>query len=667
MTTHTPSAAATVIPPAPARWKLCDIDALLRVGDYAALDQRLDDALAASFQDRDEEERYYGALPDDLAGCTADGAEGLARLAAWQAARPQSAHAWLCEAHYWYHWAYEYRGSGWASTVTALGWECAHACATRCAVAALRALTLAPTMWTACALLLQSTSAFNEPDWLTELVRSGRWPDKPLQHDFSLDDDAATRDELLAQLARSGLANDERIACPEAAPTALPSPVQGRKVISGTSYWIHATLHVHPRLFFFMRQCVWFQQPRWGGSHERVRAFIASPACAHLSEVEKDRLRHEIWRDDYQGNSVDKDEDPAEAQQRMAATRQRAQEALYPYHRWETLRWLAVSHYMLDQHAEALACLREAESHHPIDDDYAMNMAVHVALEQDPGGHWLGQAICNSANAYECNTALILHGYCSLKGAFGFVPNAATGNAWLAAARERNAGTENWDDLARALWRVPRNKEAFEILEMGLAAGDKSCLLTLGIFHAGGEHGTKDRQQAMHCYGQAAEAGNSVAAYKLGYLCHDMAWEDATPAAQRPALQAQAVEAMLKARELGHDDATEGALMFISDLSDIPVRHRHLDFVREHATNGDAIAMATLSTLLADANDKVLYNYRESVRWIMGAQAVAPEDEFVVNVTKNTHQDGFLSSTLYKLTRRQIKAHEIPGGDNAMV
>ncbi len=51
----------------------------------------------------------------------------------------------------------------------------------------------------------------------------------------------------------------------------------------------------------------------------------------------------------------------------------------------------------------------------------------------------------------------------------------------------------------------------------------------------------------------------------------------------------------------------------------------------------------------------------------MGAQAVAPEDEFVVNVTKNTHQEGFLSSTLYKLTRRQIKAHEIPGGDNAMV
>ena len=107
--------------------------------------------------------------------------------------------------------------------------------------------------------------------------------------------------------------------------------------------------------------------------------------------------------------------------------------------------------------------------------------------------------------------------------------------------------------------------------------------------------------------------------------------------------------------------------MFISSLFDIPVRHRYLDFVREHATNGDAVAMAALSALVGDPNDKGLYNYRESVRWIMGAQAVAPEDEFVVNVTRNTHQDGFLSSTLYKLTRRQIKAHEIPGGDNAMV
>eukprot|EP01038_Epipyxis_sp_PR26KG_P019487 gene19487-27607_t len=60
MTTNTPPSAATVIPPPPARWKLCDIDALLRAGDYAALDQRLDDALAASFHDRDDEERYYG-------------------------------------------------------------------------------------------------------------------------------------------------------------------------------------------------------------------------------------------------------------------------------------------------------------------------------------------------------------------------------------------------------------------------------------------------------------------------------------------------------------------------------------------------------------------------------------------------------------------------------
>ena len=106
-------------------------------------------------------------------------------------------------------------------------------------------------------------------------------------------------------------------------------------------------------------------------------------------------------------------------------------------------------------------------------------------------------------------------------------------------------------------------------------------------------------------------------------------------------------------------------LMFIGALEDVPARHEYLELVREHAQQGDATAMATMSVLLADSDDKKLYDYRESVRWIMGAHA--PESEYVRNVTKTCHQDGFLSSTLYKLTRRQIKAHEIPGADNAMV
>lgn len=162
------------IPSVPSPWKICDVDALLRAGEHATLDRLFDEALAASFHDRAAEERYHGALPADLEGCTGAGAEGLARLRAWQAARPQSAHAWLCEAHYWFHWAYEYRGSGWAGSVTDLGWTCAHACATHAAVSAMRSLEREATLWNATALMMQSVSAFDEPDWLTELVRSGQ-------------------------------------------------------------------------------------------------------------------------------------------------------------------------------------------------------------------------------------------------------------------------------------------------------------------------------------------------------------------------------------------------------------------------------------------------------------------------------------------------------------
>ncbi|HDR9808968.1 TPA: DUF4034 domain-containing protein, partial [Burkholderia cenocepacia] len=90
------SASADLIPPAPSRWHICDVDALLRAGDHAALDAQLDAALAASFADRTAEARYVDALPADVQPCIDAGAEGLARLRAWQAANPRSAHAWLC-------------------------------------------------------------------------------------------------------------------------------------------------------------------------------------------------------------------------------------------------------------------------------------------------------------------------------------------------------------------------------------------------------------------------------------------------------------------------------------------------------------------------------------------------------------------------------------------
>lgn len=667
MTTNAPAVASGLIPPAPSPWKICDIDALLRAGDFDTLDRQLDASLAASFHDRKEEGLYHEALPADMSACAEAGAEGLARLLAWQAARPQSAHAWLCEAHYWYHWAYEYRGSGWANTVTPLGWACAHACATRCIVAALRALDLAPTMWNVPALLLQCVSAFSEPDWLTELVRSGRWPVTQLQHEFPLDEmDAEDRAELQAMLARSGLQADERMTCPENVPAALPPPLQGRKMLEGHRYWMHAAMHIHPRLFFFMQSCVWFMQPRWGGSHEQILAFIASPACAHLDAVEKDRLRQEVWRDEYLHDIADDEDDAEDVAQWMAETRERANTALHPYHRWETLRWMALSHYGRSEFSEGLACMREGEGHHPIDDDHAMAIALYMALKVAPQDHWVGQAICNSANAHQTTAAQILHGYCSLKGALGFVPNEALGNAWLEAAKQRDPRSGAWNKLSRVFWLTGHPAHAYELLMLGMAAEGDSCAYTLAEYYEKGVHVAPDLQKAAHYYRLTMEEGGNMGAYDLAYTCHTMAWatEDL---AQRSKLMAEAIEAMRRAHEMGHTEGLDHLLMFISDQRDIAARQPYVALVREHAQQGNPNAMATLSALLADSDDKALYDYRESVRWIMGAQAIAPDSEFVKNMTRTYHEDGFLGKLQYKLHRKQIKAHEIPGGDNAMV
>ncbi len=660
------SVPADLIPPAKSRWFICDVDALLRAGEFAALDTQLDAALAASFTDRTAEARYVDALPADVQPCIEAGAEGLARLRAWQAANPRSAHAWLCEAHYWHHWAYEYRGGGWAETVTEAGWIGAHACAALTIVAALRALVLAPTMWSAPQVIFTSVSSFGEPEWLTQLVRERRWPVTELHLNVGAED-AATRAELQRMLARSGLNPDEPVACPAEFPDALPGPVQGKKLRKEKWYWMEATLHIHPTQYFSMRTFIWYMQPRWGGSHDHVRAFIDSDACAHLDAVEKDRLRHEIWRDEYYGETLDSDDDDDTVRRAMAATLARANAALHPYHRWETLHWLARSHFMRNEDEQAYARLQEAERNEPIDDNRAMAMGLRLTLALDPHGDWLTGAIQRASDARACTAAMILRGYAHRTGTFGFAQDDARGAAWLEAARLNEPGSLAWNQLATAMEDGNRRPaDAFAICQLGYEAGGNSCGYLLGCFYRDGTHVEADPYRAAHFFRESMEAGGNVAAYKLGYTYHHIG-QTSTDRAERARMQVEAVEAARKAHEMGHTDALESMLMFISDIEDHTLRHRYLDELRQHAEAGHPAAMATLSFCLADIGDKSLYDYREGVRWIMGAQAIAPDDEFVRTITRISYEDGMLSRLRFKMQRKQIKAHEIPGADNAMV
>ncbi|VWD13100.1 hypothetical protein BLA50215_03376 [Burkholderia lata] len=660
------SVPADLIPPAKSRWFICDVDTLLRAGDFAALDAQLDAALAASFTDRTAEALYVDALPADVQPCIEAGAEGLARLRAWQAANPRSAHAWLCEAHYWHHWAYEYRGGGWAETVTEAGWIGAHACATLTIVAALRALVLAPTMWSAPNVIFTSVSSFGEPEWLTQLVRERRWPVTELHLAIGAEDEA-TRTELQHMLARSGLNPDVPVACPAEFPDALPGPVQGKKLRKEKWYWMEATLHIHPRQYFSMRTFIWYMQPRWGGSHDHVRAFVASDACAHLDAVEKDRLLHEIWRDDYAGNTLDPDDDDDDARRAMAATLARAQAALHPYHRWETLHWLAYSHFKRNEYEQAYARLQEAERNEPIDDNRAMAMGLRLTLGLDPHGDWLTGAIERASDARACTSAMILRGYAHRTGTFGFAQDDARGDAWLEAARLNEPGSLAWNQLATAMeYENRRPADAVAICQLGYEAGGDSCDYLLGCFHREGMHVEADPYRAAHYFRESMEAGGNMAAYRLGYTYHHIG-QTSTDRAERARMQVEAVEAARKAHQMGHTDGLECMLMFIGDIEDHASRHRYVDELRQHAEAGHPAAMASLSFVLADINDKSLYDYRESVRWIMGAQAIAPDDDYVRTITRVSHEDGMLGKLRYKLQRKQIKAHEIPGADNAMV
>ncbi|OXI15969.1 hypothetical protein CFB43_36625 [Burkholderia sp. AU15512] len=660
------SVSADLIPPAKSRWFICDVDALLRAGEFAALDTQLDAALAASFADRTAEARYVDALPADVQPCIEAGAEGLARLRAWQAANPRSAHAWLCEAHYWHHWAYEYRGGGWAETVTEAGWIGAHACAALTIVAALRALVLAPTMWSAPKVIFTSVSSFGEPEWLTQLVRERRWPVTELHLNVGAEDEA-TRAELQRMLVRSGLNPDQPVACPAEFPDALPGPVPGKKLRKEKWYWMEATLHIHPTQYFSMRTFIWYMQPRWGGSHDHVRAFIDSDACAHLDAVEKDRLRHEIWRDEYYGETLDSDDDDDTVRRAMTATLARANAALHPYHRWETLHWLARSHFMRNEDEQAYVRLQEAERHGPIDDNRAMAMGLRLMLALDPHGDWLTGAIERASDARACTAAMILRGYAHRTGTFGFAQDDARGAAWLEAARLNEPGSLAWNQLATAMEDENRRPaDAFAICQLGYEAGGNSCGYLLGCFYRDGTHVEADPYRAAHFFRESMEAGGNVAAYKLGYTYHHIG-QTSTDRAERARMQVEAVEAARKAHEMGHTDALESMLMFISDIEDHASRHRYLDELRQHAEAGHPAAMATLSFCLADIGDKSLYDYREGVRWIMGAQAIAPDDEFVRTITRISYEDGMLSRLRFKMQRKQIKAHEIPGADNAMV
>ena len=650
--------------PAPAAHP-CDISRGLRERRYQELDQALREACEESFTTREKEAFYMDRLNDFDHSLDQDDATDLAQIRAWQAALPTSGHAYLIEAHYWYHWAYVYRGSGWASSVTDDGWTCAHAAVANLCAAVLRALALDARLWAAPVIMMKGVAAFREPGWLTDLMLTGRSKVTSVAHAFA-SAGAALREPLADLLAQSGMAPDDRVQVPAERPAALPAPMQGKKRSKLHHYWMEAAFHIHPRLFVFLRQYVWFLQPRWGGSHERVRAFVASEHCAHLDAVEKDRLLHEIWRDDYLGDHVDKESEPGHAAQAMDAARRRAAEALHPYHRYEVLVWLARSHNFLDRETEALEFLKRAEAEHPIDSEIVMQIAHCLSIKYEPESTWIAQAVCRSAEGGHTASARLLYGYFALRGLHGFVCDQDTGKAWLDAAHRASPKGDHFREVGGNFYHVRMLREAVEIWHMGYDHGSPRCCQVLGDVYERGIHVEADSDKAMHFHQEAMEQGDAYSALEVAWL-HRVRAQSASTDEELAHHEGAAIVAAIRAHELENEKALDTSFKYVAWARLVRIRHEHMAWVKKHADEGHAIAMAAWASMLGTYEDTELYNQRESVRWLMGAQAIAPDDDYVKETEAFLQGTGWMSKLLYRLTRKRIGAHEIPGTDNAMV
>ena len=643
----------------------CDISGLLSAQRHDDLDKALNEAFDNTFVDREGETFYTDRLENFDRALHREGGPSLAQIRAWQAASPGSGHAHLLEAHYWFHWSYVYRGGGWASTVTNEGWVCAHAAIANMCVAALRALALDPRLWAAPVIMMHGVAAFGEPDWLTALVLTGR--SRLTSVGYSLPEaDEATRQQWTAMLARAGMAPDDRLQLPDQRPAALPAPVNGKKRSKSHHYWMEAALHIHPRLFLFLRQYIWFLQPRWGGSHDRIRSFVASAHCAHLDAVEKDRLLHEIWRDDHLNSFVDKATDPADAEQAIQATRRRAAEALHFYHRYETLAWLARSLNMLDRETEALECLKRAEAEYPIDDEIVMYCAQYLALKYEPESTWLAQAVCRSAEGGYTDSAQILYGYFALRGMQGFACDPAIGRAWLESGHRDAPKAMHFREIAQHFRMIGMFREAFDICQAGYDLGAPKSAQILGDMYEAGQHVEPDALKALQYYQEEMDKGDSYSALMVGWLHNELA-RSASNDEELAHHERGAITATLRAHEMDDNRALDKTFRYIAKATLIRIRHEHKDWVKRHADEGHPLAMAAWAGMLGTYEDKELYNQRESVRWLMGAQAIAPDDAYVQETEAFLRGTGWVSRFLYGLTRKRIRAHEIPGADNAMV
>ncbi|MEG2169815.1 MAG: DUF4034 domain-containing protein [Citrobacter sp.] len=668
-------------------WQIADIPSLLREARYDELDARYNQALTESFTSREAEKRYFLAWTQmcnhfyDMDALVDAGPQGLALIKAWQHARPRSTHAWLAEAQYWNHRAWLYRSYGWAEDTTAAMWVCAGACNERMVIAALNAIDCEPRQWMVALLTSTNTAVFGQPAWLVEFLEGKDFSGQPLMQMLAKYHQDSPQ-EMEAMMAFSGLTLEDTV-CPILPRPSLLPDCEGD---AGEAYWLSVCLTIFPRAFYALDEYIPFHMPRWGGSHESIREFLASTTCAHLCAAEREHLELLIWWDNNRDLRIKEVEYPPEREVLIAKAEEIAQRAHSQSSRHHALGWLLTCYNDLGDLDALWRTIQRAVTDNFKLSHYYTVYALKFALHDFPDTWWIYNFLRQNAHQNEFNAAKLYCGYFQHAGLFGFEKNEAQGNAALdsLSALEYNY---NWQSVIKDFDWLELPEHFVLMGELGMQRNLPSAFNLLAIEYNNPDNNSLlpyDPVTALSYFQRAAEILHQQVAqqesnpYRLvinsGYhayksdlkdihtniaLGYERLAKEETYAGMRSVYEKNLLDNLYQATQFGSENAWRSFLLNIHTVKDLTLAHSYLNLLQEEGDNGTAEAMVTLSRLYGNKLDKKLFDMKTSARWAYFFITLFPEHELFTELS-DLHFDTLAKRCRFAWHTSKIEDSELP-------
>ncbi|MFP8734519.1 DUF4034 domain-containing protein [Klebsiella aerogenes] len=676
-------------------WSIADISGLLRDARYDELDTLYMQALADSFTSREAEKRYFLAWTQmcnhfyDMDALVEAGPEGLALIKNWQRARPRSTHAWLAEAQYWNHRAWLYRSYGWAKETTQAMWICAAACNERMVIAALNAIDCEPRQWMAAALTSTNSKVFGQPDWLVEFLRGAEVSGQPLMVEL-VEYHRQSPQEMDALMAHSGLSFADAI-CP---PLPRPFLLTERDDADAQTIWLATCLTIFPTAFYVLYEYIPFRMPRWGGSHEEIRHFLALPECDHLSAAEREHLELLIWWDIHRDLEIKEVDSPSERERIIAKAEDIAQRAHLPESRHNALEWLQVCYSDLEDNDALWRILQRSIAEKVKLNNYFTAYAIKFALRDFPDSRWIYNFLCQNTQQSEHCAPKIYRGYFQYVGLFGYEKDETQGAAWLDSVADIEYN-HNWQDVIKDFHWLGLPQHFVPLAELGAQRNIPAALNLLGLEYIDKAEDSLlpyDPVTALNYFQHAAEILQEQIELRDrhphslivngGYtefeddlqnihfniaICYQRLSKQEFEAEKRSVYEKALLDHLWLAHQFGHKAARGLFLLNIFEVKDITLAHEHLELVREEANKGTLEAMVTLSRLYGNKLDKSLFNMKLSARWTHFAVTLYPHSEIIEDCLYHLHFSSLSKRLRFAWYTFRIPDTELPGQVNTMV